>query len=216
MHNAQIGVELLDSIIEKRGILDLSDGARKFAHILAKEKGKEVMDSFVYSAYARKGWMVPNQYWTPGVLSPMSIMGKYYMYYGQDFYSPRELGKKGAQRLVGEITLDNIGMCRFHRGWAEEMMPEIMESLYGQKEAYLNNVLVTASRINGRNSSVFWESERSIDLVYTFLQRKHSVENNNDPKLIKWLNAFNKNKNEAAMNFWYEMHQGMQESLREF
>jgi len=216
MHNADIGVALLDSIIEKRGILDLSEGARKFARRLSRQKGKKVLDSFVYTAYGRKGWMVPNQYWTLGVLSPMAIMGKYYMYYGQDFITPRELGKRGAARLRGELIMDNLGICRFHRNWAEEMMPEIIDSLYGLKQQFIENNHVTASRINSRNSSVFWEPDRNIDIVYTFLKRKHILENNNDTELIKWMNYFEKNKHEAALSFWYEMHKGIQESLREF
>jgi glyceraldehyde-3-phosphate dehydrogenase (ferredoxin) len=216
MHNADIGVALLDSIIEKRGILDLSEGARKFARRLSRQKGKKVLDSFVYTAFGRKGWMVPNQYWTPGVLSPMAIMGKYYMYYGQDFITPRELGKRGAARLRGELIMDNLGICRFHRNWAEEMMPEIIDSLYGLKQQFIENNHVTASRINSRNSSVFWEPDRNIDIVYTFLKRKHILENNNDTELIKWMNYFEKNKHEAALSFWYEMHKGIQESLREF
>ncbi|WP_331775593.1 aldehyde ferredoxin oxidoreductase C-terminal domain-containing protein [Sulfurospirillum sp. 1612] len=216
LHNAEIGVQLLDSIIEKRGILDLSEGTRKFAQDISRAKNKNLIDSFVYTAYARKGWMVPNQYWTPGALSPMAIMGKYYMYYGYDFMPPRELGRKGAERLRGELILDNMGMCRFHRGWAEEMIPEIMESLYGMKEEYLKAMHTTASRINGRNSSVFWESERNIDYVYTFLKRKHEIEKNDDPELMKWLELFDKDKREAGMKFWYEMHQGIQESLLEF
>ncbi len=216
MHNADIGVALLDSIIEKRGILDFSEGARKFARRLSRQKGKKILDSFVYTAYARKGWMVPNQYWTPGVLSPMVIMGKYYMYYGQDFITPRELGKRGAERLRGELIMDNLGICRFHRNWAEEMMPEIIDSLYGLKQQFIENSHITASRINSRNSSIFWESDRNIDIVYTFLKRKHILENINDTELIKWMNFFEKNKHEAALSFWYEMHKGIQESLREF
>ena len=216
MHNADIGVALLDSIIEKRGILDLSEGARKFARRLSRQKGKKILDSFVYIAYGRKGWMVPNQYWTPGVLSPMAIMGKYYMYYGQDFITPRELGKRGAARLRGELIMDNLGICRFHRNWAEEMMPEIIDSLYGLKQQFIENNRVTASRITSRNSSVFWEPDRNIDIIYTFLKRKHILENNNDGELIKWMNFFEKNKHEAALSFWYEMYKGIQESLREF
>jgi glyceraldehyde-3-phosphate dehydrogenase (ferredoxin) len=216
MHNAEVGVSLLDAIIEKRGILNLDEGARKFARRLSREKGKKVLDPFVYTAYARKGWMVPNQYWTPGVLSPMAIMGKYYMHYGQEFLPPRELGKKAAARLRGELIMDNLGVCRFHRGWAEEMMPEIMDSLYGMKDQFLKNIHITASRINSRNSSIFWESERSIDLVHTFLERRHTIEKDNDPELIKWLKLFKKNKHEAALSYWYEMHKGIQESLREF
>ncbi len=216
MHNAELGVALLDAIIEKRGILDLSSGAREFARQLSRERGREIIDSFVFSAFARRGWMVPNQYWTPGVLAPMPIMGKYYMYYGQDFFPPRELGRKCAERLKGELIMDNMGVCRFHRQWAEEMMPEIMASLYGLKKQFLENDRVTASRINSRNSSVFWESRRNVDLVVSFLERKRDVEGAKDKELIRWIDLFKKDKIEAAISFWYEMHKGIQESLREF
>jgi glyceraldehyde-3-phosphate dehydrogenase (ferredoxin) len=216
MHNADLGVALLDSMIEQRGILNLQEGARKFGRQLSRDKGKAVLDPFVYTAYARKGWMVPNQYWTPGALSPMAIMGKYYMHYGNDFYPPRELGRQNAQRLRGELLLDNTGICRFHRQWAEEMIPEIIESLYGLQDRFLQNNAITASRINSRNSSIFWESERNIDIVYTFLKRKQVVEDNADPELVKWIEYFEKDKQEAAISFWYEVHKGIQGSLREF
>jgi len=214
--NAKIGVELLDAIVEKRGLLDLSEGARKFGRRLSREKGKQILDRFVYTAFARKGWMVPNQYWTPGVLSPMAIMGKYYMYYGDDFIPPRELGHKAAERLKGELILDNMGCCRFHRMWAEEMMPEIIESIYGMKAQYLKRIAMTASRINSRNASAYWESERCIDYVHTFLKRKRDVEKKDDPELLAWLDRFEKDRKEAALSFWYEIHKGIQESLREF
>jgi glyceraldehyde-3-phosphate dehydrogenase (ferredoxin) len=214
-HNAEIGMALLDAIVEKRNIINLEEGARKFAFRLSKEKGKKIIDSFVYTAYARKGWMVPNQYWTPGVLSPMPIMGKYYMYYGKDFLPPRELGRKNADRFQKELISDNSGMCRFHRGWAEGMIPEIIESLFGLKENFLKKISVTASRINSRNSSVFWESERNIDFIHTFLKRKQTVEGNNDAELVKWITAFETDKQEAALNFWYEIHKGIHESLKE-
>lgn len=216
MHNAEVGIELLDAIIEKRGIMDFSEGARQFAKKLARDKGKEVLDSFVYVAFARRGWVAPNQYWTPGVLSPMPIMGKYYMYYGPDFLPPRELGRINAERFKKEIILDNLGICRFHRGWAEDIMPDVMESLYGLKDEFIKSVEVLTSRINSRNASVFWESSRVIDFLHEFLRRKVEVEGNKDEELLKWLDAFNNDKKEAALNFWYEVHKGIQESLREF
>jgi glyceraldehyde-3-phosphate dehydrogenase (ferredoxin) len=63
----------------------------------------------------------------------------------------------------------------FHRVRAEGMMPEIIESLYGPKEQLLKKVSVTASHIDSRNSSVFWESERTVDLIHTFLKRRQTV-----------------------------------------
>jgi glyceraldehyde-3-phosphate dehydrogenase (ferredoxin) len=216
MHNADAGIQLLDSIIQRRGLVNLEEGARKFARKLARDKGEQVLNAFVYTAYARKGWMVPNQYWNPGVLSPMAIMGKYYMHYGDDFLPPRELGRKNAARFKGELILDNLGMCRFHRKWAEEMIPDIVESMFGLKDSFLQSNAMTASRINSRNSSVFWESERNMDLIQSFLERQKTVNNIQYPELDKWIDLFRKDKKEAALNFWYEIHKGAQESLREF
>ena len=215
-HNAQIGIELLDAIIERKGRLDLLGGARKCARHLARDKGRQVLDSFVYTAFGRNGWMVPNQYWTPGVLCPMPIMGKYYMYYGADFVPPRTLGRLNAEVMKKEFILDNMGMCRFHRSWAEGMLPEIIESLYGLKSQYLNEIAMTANRINSRNASVFWESERAIDYVHTFLKRARDVDGNREADLENWIKRFDTDKSEAALGFWYEVHKGVSESLREF
>ena len=160
--------------------------------------------------------MVPNQYWTPGVLSPMPIMGKYYMYYGPEFIEPRELGKVDAARFKEELVMDNLGICRFHRGWAEEMLPEIIEKLFGKKKEFLERIAATACRINTRNASIFWESERNLDFVYTFLKRKKEIEKDQNPKLEEWIKYFEEDKKEAGLQFWYKLHMGIQESLQEF
>ena len=215
MHNASIGISIIDTIIRGEGILNLEEGARLSARKIADDRGKEILDKFVYTAFARKGWMVPNQYWTPGVLSPMAIMGKYYMNYGKEFYPPRELGRINAERFKKELILDNLGICRFHRNWAEEMMPDIIDSLYGLKNKYLEKTAQTAAWINSRNSSILWESERCADFIYTFLKRNHEIEGNKDESLLNSLKSFEKDKEEAALNWWYETHKGAAESLRE-
>ena len=213
MKNAGLGCQLLDSMINKK--IDLSEGARKYGRRLSRAKGINLLNSFVYNAYARNGWMVPNQYWTPGVLSPMAIMGKYYMYYGDDFKPPRELGRLNAKHMLAELVIDNMGICRFHRLWAEEMAPEIIESLYGLGARFLEAIRFTASRINGRNSSIFWESEGNFEIIHSFLKRKKES-GVTHPELDRWLEAFGTNKMEAALDFWYEVHKGIHESLREF
>lgn len=217
-HNAELGVALLDAIVEPGGRLDLREGARKLARSLARERGRELLDPFVYAAFGRNGWMVPNQYWTPGVLSPLAISGKYYMYYGNDFLSPRELGRVNADRLVKELTIDNLGVCRFHRGWAEEMLPEIIGALYGTSmQAKLGEqARITASRINSRNASVFWEPGRNTDYLRTFLTRKRDIEGVRDDALDSWIERFSREPGEAALAWWYECHKGTHESLREF
>ena len=216
MHNAKLGVALIDAILQRKGLLDLREGPRKWGRAIKRSKGVRILDRFVYSAHGRKGWMVPNQYWTPGVLAPMAIMGKYYMHYGTEFMAPRQLGRKCADRLKKELSLDNAGLCRFHRGWAEDMVPMAIEALYGKKDAYLQAVAVAASRINSRNAGVYWESQANIDFVRSFLARAKQVDGNTDPVLATWLEAFEKAPAEAAIDFWFELRKGIDESLRDF
>jgi glyceraldehyde-3-phosphate dehydrogenase (ferredoxin) len=96
------------------------------------------------------------------------------------------------------------------------MLPEIVESLYGKKDQYLERIAMTASRINSRNSSIFWEAERNADFVLAYLQRQHDVEGVRHGDLLRWIDEFRKDKYAAAFNFWYEIHKGAHESLREF
>lgn len=215
-HNARIAIEILDAIIFKKGVLDFSEGARRFGRRLSRKKGINLLNYFVFTSFGRKGWMVPNQYWTPGVLSPMPIMGKYYMNYGNEFIPPRELGHINAKRLNKELILDNLGFCRFHRNWAEEMMPEIIGELFSLEEKFLKNISITASRINSRNASVFWESERNIELIYSFIRRKKEVLGAEGDMLSYWLDYYEKDKKAAAIDYWYEIHKGVHESLMEF
>jgi len=212
-HNADLGLELLKSILERRGVLDLGLGARKLARRLSREKSPEIGKRFVCLANARNGWMVPNQYWNAGALSPMAIMGKYYMYYGFDFVEPRELGRLNANRMIQELVIDDLGICRFHRGWAEEMAPEIIEKVWGDSARFLDVIKATAGRINSRNVAVFWESERNIDYLLGFLKRKRDTEGDKNPALEKWIQAFDADKRGAALDFWFEIRKGISETL---
>jgi glyceraldehyde-3-phosphate dehydrogenase (ferredoxin) len=215
MNNAALGVQLLDAAVERRGVLDLREGARKLARRLAREKGRAVLDPLVITAFGRNGWMVPNQYWTPGVLSPMAIMGKYYMHYGNEFVPPRSLGRFDADRFKAELVLDDLGMCRFHRGWAEEMLPDVVGALFGDKERFLRAVALTAIRINSRNASMFWDSARNVELVASFLARQEEVEGARRPELAEWRARFARDPRDAAHEYWYEIHKGIHEALRE-
>ncbi|MDR4988455.1 MAG: aldehyde ferredoxin oxidoreductase C-terminal domain-containing protein, partial [Bacteroidales bacterium] len=216
MHNARIAAALLDEMVKPESLINMKAGARKLARHLAREKGIGVMDRFVHIGFARQGWMVPNQYWTPGVLSPMAIMGKYYMVYGQEFIPPRELGRQNADRMVKELMMDNLGFCRFHRTWAEEIMPDVVDKLFGMKEQFMQNLRLTATRINSRNASIFWESERNVDFLFQFLRKKATEDQVRDEELNNWIKAFEKDKFEAGLQFWYEVHKGIHETLREF
>ncbi len=216
MHNAQLGVQMLHEMVNPDGKIPLHFGARKLARQLARQKGEAVKDCFAFNAFARQGWIVPNQYWTPGVISPVAIMGKYYMHYGSDFVPPLELGKRNAERMIKELMLDNLGICRFHRVWAEELMPTIVNDLIGCREEFMQNIALSASRITSRNASVFFETKRNVDMLHSFLQKKREVDQCDHPELLVWLERFGSNPMQAALNFWYEIHKGLHSSLREF
>ena len=54
------------------------------------------------------------------------------------------------------------------------------------------------------------------DYIYTFLKRRQVVEDDRDKELLKWIGHFEKDKQEAAFAYWYDIHKGIHESLREF
>ena len=118
--------------------------------------------------------------------------------------------------MIKELMMDNLGFCRFHRAWAEEMIPDVMDKLYGLKDQFLKTLGLTAARINSRNACIFWESERNVDFLYQFLRKKADEDNVKDQDLDFWIKAFENDKFEAALQFWYEIHKGIHESLREF
>ena len=42
--------------------------------------------------------------------------------------------------MLKELTLDNLGFCRFHRAWAETLLPDIVENIFGEKDAFLRSI----------------------------------------------------------------------------
>ena len=44
-------------------------------------------------------------------------------------------------------------------------------------------------------------------------ERLEEIEN---PELDKWIEAFEKDKHEAALSYWYEIHKGIQETLADY
>jgi len=213
-HNASLVTTLLQGIIERRPGLDLAQGARVLADRLGAQTGKlrEVRDRLVVNCSAEQGWMVPNQYWVPGMFSPMPVMGKYYSYYGEDFVPPRELGRMNAGRMVAELMLDNLGFCRFHREWAEELVPTVFREFWELDVDLAAHHRALARRLNAYNRSSFYESQRTVAVLHGFLRRK-AEEGTPRPELEAWLRRFDADPREAARDFWYEIRKGVDEAL---
>ena len=213
LHNAMLAIEILDNCVGKERKIDLADGARKYVRRMSRQKQARLKDKFLINSFARNGWMVPNQYWVPGVPSPMPAMGRYYMHYAQQYFPPRLLGKINVDRMKAELELDNLGICRFHRAWAEEMIPLIIEKLHGKAQDLELNTHVTARRINCRNASVMWESSLATDYIVSYLKRCKNESDRALPELDDWLKRFEDDPREASLSYWYEIRKGIDESL---
>ncbi|MBW1810531.1 MAG: aldehyde ferredoxin oxidoreductase [Deltaproteobacteria bacterium] len=206
--NARLAVALLDLSATENHLL--ARGMRVVAH----KFGSRAKDCAVYLANGDKGWMVPNQYWVPGMFSPMAVMGKYYVYYGSDFRPPRELGRKCAERMIAEITTDNAGVCRFHRGWSEKLFPEIVSSHFKIEIDYPGHHASLAKSIYNQGRPVFWESARIEELIQSYLRRVAELEPD-VTVLADWVKRFEKDRSGAARAYWDEIKAGIDERMVE-
>lgn len=213
MQNAASAVELMDSIVEKKGALNLENGARTLARDLSTYTGKSLQDVFLYTARASKGWTVPNQYWSPDVLSPTPITRDVHMWKEHECFEPRELGRKTILQMQYELLIDNIGLSSHLRDWAAMNLPQIMGALFDKQSQFIQVTSRTEAKLWNENSPVFWESERNIDFVFSSLERFHLIGNNSSPDLMRWIDFFAKDKRKAAIDFWFEMQKGSYEQI---
>ena len=209
--NARYAMALMDAILLDPKAEVFRQGIRLAAAELDRGLNIHTVDRAVYLAHGEAGCMVPNQYWTPGMLSPMAMMGKYYCYYGVDFNPPLKLGLRNVERMVYELFNDNSGICRFHRKWAEVIVDEILVAHYDLQVDYKAHQFQIARAIHEREGfkSMPWETERVYDLILGFLEM---WERNGlaDPELHTWLARFRADKNDAALAFWQEIQAGIQ------
>lgn len=195
-------------------------GPRFAAHQLALEMGEEmgnlqgILQGAVYTLHGEWGAMTPNQYWVPGMLSPMPMMGKYFVYYGVDYQPPRILGRKSVERMVYELFSENSGVCRFHRKWVEAIIDEIISAHYDFKIDYKAHQYELAQAIYQREGKAtgFWENERIVDIVWQYLE-KWKREGLVDESLSDWVRRFREDKWLAARAYWEEIRQGIEEAF---
>ncbi len=172
--------------------------------------GQRTIDRAVFTSRGKLGNMTPNQYWVPGMLSPMPMMGKYFVYYGFDYLPPKELGKRCVERMVYELFSENSGVCRFHRKWVETIVDEIITAHYKFPVQYKAHQFELARQIYEADGdqAVFWQSERTIDIIWQYLEKWGRLELK-DKSLTKWLRRFQKDKWKAARAYWDEIRIGI-------
>ena len=214
MRNARYAIAMLQAILDDERCAPLREGIRAAARALDERYGIASVDRAVYLAHGDEGYMVPNQYWVPGMGSPMPMMGKYYVYYGPEFLGPEELGRKNVERMTYELVNDNSGVCRFHRKWSELIGGEIIQAHYDLEVDYKAHQFALAKAIHDHQGAKArpWEGERMADMLKGFLDdwRANGLKS---PELDTWLERFEHDKHAAARDFWEGIRRGQEEAF---
>jgi len=184
--NARLARELIKGFVEgSTEVLKLiaENGIRVSArklddmfHDRVLKVGKSFRDLVVYAAYGSNGYMTPNLYWAPGMVAPMYVLGRYWTNYTPTFMGPEDFAKSSLDRAMAEALIDDAGLCRFHRGWAEPVLEKLYVEITGMgpnKDLYRE---IAEYSIKANAQPTPWESERARDLVSTMAREVGSKE----------------------------------------
>jgi glyceraldehyde-3-phosphate dehydrogenase (ferredoxin) len=207
-HNAKLAEELLSGLLFGRWGAPFSSGLRG----AVRSAPASAAALAVYNANGDGGEMVPYPYWAPGFFTPMPVGGEFYQYYGLEFVPPRVLGRKSAQRMEAELMLQNLGFCRLHRGWAEDLVGDLVNRHLGTSTDWRGHHRTLARSIYRRRKARFWETQRVVDIVASFLQN-YQHEAAPDAELDRWVRRFREDKASAARAYWSEINAGLEEIL---
>jgi len=206
-HNAALARGLIRWMLDDPGAGWMRAGLRA----AARHVGGAAAEAAVYNARGAHGCLVPNQYWVPGMFAPVPILGRYYLDYDYEWQPPADLGRSSAARMVQEIMLDNTGVCRFHRGWAESLLPEILVELLGVRDGAAHH-LALVRELDGQNETLPWQTERVVDMIATYLVKVRD-DGPPEPELDGWIDRFARDKAGAARAYWDEIRRGFKEAV---
>ena len=219
LRNAEYALKIVNMMIFEEAGQPFRSGIRFAAQELDRryglvEIGNRTIDRASFTSHGEWGCMTPNQYWAPGMLGPMPMMGKYFVYYGIDYLPPRELGRRCVERMVYELFSENSGVCRFHRKWVEAIVDEIISAHYDFNIDYKAHQFKLAKLIYELDGEqvVFWENERTIDIVWQYLEKwvRFGLQGES---LQQWVQRFRDDKWAAAHAYWDEMRAGIADAF---
>ncbi|GAB6148676.1 aldehyde ferredoxin oxidoreductase N-terminal domain-containing protein [Stetteria hydrogenophila] len=177
--NAELAEALLRDIAYARGRLGsllARMGLRRAALEVEREAGEAAggwrpRDLAVYAAFGGEWYMTPNYYWSPGMVAPLYVLGRYWTNYSPTFMEPEDYAETSLKRALWEYSIDNAGMCRFHRGWAESLLPRLYEeagaAVDPPSHARVMYREIAEYRRRAGAEPVPWESRKTMDLVAT-------------------------------------------------
>ncbi|MFH1432125.1 MAG: aldehyde ferredoxin oxidoreductase N-terminal domain-containing protein [archaeon] len=222
--HADIGAKLAYDVAYQK-----TDFAKLFAHGMRsavkkldelypdRVNGLRFSDLANYVPYGMDGYIAPCQYWVPGFYIPLQMPGKFYTYYGNEFYPPKVLGKMSAERSVKELFSGNSGICRFHRGWSEKLVGTLINEGYGIKMDYYEHCRQVLKDLKDYDLKAgvvptFWETKKVIEVIRTYLTEARDVFGTN-PEIDEWIRRFDEDEMKAAKAYWHELLLGVNEVI---
>ncbi|MEB3844535.1 MAG: aldehyde ferredoxin oxidoreductase [Desulfurococcales archaeon] len=181
-NNAILAQAVMDGLIARETplyALIAREGARRAAQIMDEQyqrivesAGVSFRDLLVYAAFGERGYMTPNYYWSPGMIAPLYVLGRYWTNYSPTYMEPEEYARNSLRRAMAELEVDNAGMCRFHRKWGEKVLQALYNELAGASVDLAGHSLETYRNIAVYNrragaEPVPWESRKTMDVVAT-------------------------------------------------
>jgi glyceraldehyde-3-phosphate dehydrogenase (ferredoxin) len=210
-HNADLAGMLLRAVVA--GELPLPAAMRGGLRAAARSVGGEAAARALYVANGEDGSVCPNQYWVPGMLAPVPVSGKYYVDYAFDFRPPRELGRSCAARMIREIGLDNVGLCRFQREWAEPRMNDLLRAAGWAEIGDVDAHHRALSRAVARQADPRGlETRRARELLAGWMAEA-ARDDVRSPELDAWSARFGADPAAAADAWWSEMRAGIADGL---
>ena len=133
--------------------------------------GESFKDYAVFTPLGEDGEITPTMYWAIGNYIPLPIQGRYWTFYQFGvFLEPEELASRIIASALWEFWYDNVGWCRFHRGWMKPVLRALFMEAYGisidmeeHARKQIKRLIEYATKAG--YTPVFWDSMRVIDLV---------------------------------------------------
>ncbi|RLF17273.1 MAG: glyceraldehyde-3-phosphate:ferredoxin oxidoreductase [Thermoprotei archaeon] len=212
--NARIVEKLARNIAFARGEIPkiLGEGMRIAAKELSekfKEReeklGVKFKDIAVYVPLGEKGCIAPCQYWDPAFLVPLPFQGTFFTRYHAPFTEPEEFAQMCMERTLREMMFsENMGLCRFHRGWGEKLANILLNEAYKVSVDLVEHGKKVLSKVieydvKAGAKPVFWEGERVVDIFWTFVKEEAKAGNE---KAKEWLDKYGEDKHSAAKDYW--------------
>ncbi len=206
--NARLAKALVKGLVEgTNNVLKLiaENGIRGAAKALDEKYGDRVSrvglrfeDLAVYTPMGDRGYMTPNLYWTPGMLAPLFMLGRYWTDYNPTFTEPEDYAKSSLGRAINEYLIDNAGICRFHRGWAEAALGDMYRDLLGIDVNLREHALRAYRRIAeysmlAKAEPRMWEGRKPRDIVFMLAGEVGSEE---------WASRFARDPVKSALEWW--------------